>query len=282
MIQQGQIKPVIDKVLPLEQARRRPAADPGPRGDRQGRGDAMNDVKKSDGANLTLEQDPGAGHPRAVHQWLGLKVIAVEDDGIELKATWREEWVVNLERRFTHGGILAALIDLGADWAMVRKLGRGVPTIDMRVDYHAVALPGDLTIKGKIVRMGGAVLDRRSARSSTRRASCSRAAAAPTSPRRLRRRKRDCRSMAQFKNLGDLIRRDRDLSKVAIIDLGGEETPCEYTYAELDAHGDGRRARADQARASSAATALRSCPPTAPNISPPISASCARASSRCR
>ena len=40
--------------------------------------------------------------------------------------------------------------------------------------------------------------------------------------------------MARFKNLGDLIRRDRDLSKVAIIDLGGEETPCEYTYAELD------------------------------------------------
>src|SRR5688500_17400570 len=38
-----------------------------------------------------------------------------------------------------------------------------------------------------------------------------------------------------FTNLGDLIRRDRDLSKVAIIDLGGEETPCEYTYAELDA-----------------------------------------------
>ncbi len=41
--------------------------------------------------------------------------------------------------------------------------------------------------------------------------------------------------MAQFQNLGDLIVRDRDLSKVAIIDLGGEETPCEYTYAELDA-----------------------------------------------
>jgi acyl-CoA synthetase (AMP-forming)/AMP-acid ligase II len=38
-----------------------------------------------------------------------------------------------------------------------------------------------------------------------------------------------------FQNLGDLIRRDRDLSKTAIIDLGGEETPCEYSYAELDA-----------------------------------------------
>src|ERR1700709_442920 len=40
--------------------------------------------------------------------------------------------------------------------------------------------------------------------------------------------------MLQFKNLGDLIRRDLDLSKVAIIDLGGEEVPCEYTYLELD------------------------------------------------
>ncbi|MEI8149989.1 MAG: class I adenylate-forming enzyme family protein [Hyphomicrobiales bacterium] len=41
--------------------------------------------------------------------------------------------------------------------------------------------------------------------------------------------------MAQFTNLGDLIRRDRDLTKVAIIDLGGEEVPTEYTYLELDA-----------------------------------------------
>jgi acyl-CoA synthetase (AMP-forming)/AMP-acid ligase II len=41
--------------------------------------------------------------------------------------------------------------------------------------------------------------------------------------------------MSSFTNLGDLIRRDRDLSKTAIIDLGGEDPPCEYSYAELDA-----------------------------------------------
>jgi uncharacterized protein (TIGR00369 family) len=89
------------------------------------------------------------------HQWLGLKVTAVHDDGIELTATWREEWVVNPERRYTHGGILAALVDLAADWAMFKKLGRPVPTIDLRVDYHAPAMPGDITAKGKIVRQGG-------------------------------------------------------------------------------------------------------------------------------
>jgi len=90
----------------------------------------------------------------AYHRWLGIKVKAVHDDGIELTATWRDEWVVNPERGYAHGGVLAALIDLTADWAMVKKTGRGVPTIDMRVDYHAAAMPGTLTIRGKIVRMG--------------------------------------------------------------------------------------------------------------------------------
>jgi uncharacterized protein (TIGR00369 family) len=89
------------------------------------------------------------------HRWLGLKVVAVHDEGIELTATWREEWVVNPDRGYTHGGVLAALVDLAADWAMVKKLGRGVPTIDLRVDYHAAAMPGDLTARGKVVRLGG-------------------------------------------------------------------------------------------------------------------------------
>ena len=88
------------------------------------------------------------------HQWLGLQVVAVTDDGIELKAKWREEWVVNPDRGYTHGGILAALVDLTADWAMVSKTGRGVPTVDLRVDYHRAAMPGMLTIRGEIVHFG--------------------------------------------------------------------------------------------------------------------------------
>ena len=123
------------------------------------------------------------------HQWLGLKVVAVHDDGIELTATWREEWVVNPERRYTHGGVLAALIDLGADWAMVKKLGRGVPTIDLRVDYHAAAMPGDLTVKARSCAWAASSRPPRR-RCSTRKASCWPAAAAPISPRR---RKHDCR-----------------------------------------------------------------------------------------
>jgi uncharacterized protein (TIGR00369 family) len=106
-------------------------------------------------APLTVEQLQEKLMRSPFHRWLGLQALAVGPGTVELRATWREEWVVNPDRRYTHGGILASLIDLTADWALGAALGRGVPTIDMRVDYHAVALPGDLTIKGKIVRMGG-------------------------------------------------------------------------------------------------------------------------------
>jgi long-chain acyl-CoA synthetase len=45
--------------------------------------------------------------------------------------------------------------------------------------------------------------------------------------------------MSHFTNLGDLIGRERDLSKIAIIDLGGEEAPREFSYARLDAMANG-------------------------------------------
>ena len=88
------------------------------------------------------------------NQWLNFTVLKSGADGIELKAAWREEWVVNVERRYTHGGILAAIIDVAADYAIAAQLGRPVPTIDMRVDYHKAAMPGDLTAKGRVVRLG--------------------------------------------------------------------------------------------------------------------------------
>jgi uncharacterized protein (TIGR00369 family) len=104
--------------------------------------------------DLTIEDVQALLMRAPFHQWLGLTVLAVSDDSVEIKATWREEWVVNVERRYTHGGILAALIDLAADFAMIRQTGRGVPTIDMRVDYHRAAMPGDLVARGKVVRFG--------------------------------------------------------------------------------------------------------------------------------
>ena len=88
------------------------------------------------------------------NKWLNFIVLKAGEDGIEIKAGWRDEWVVNPERRYTHGGILAAIVDVAADFAIAARLGRPVPTIDIRVDYHKRAMPGDLTAKGRVVRIG--------------------------------------------------------------------------------------------------------------------------------
>ena len=88
------------------------------------------------------------------NKWLDFKVLKLDENGLEVRATWREEWVVNPDRRYTHGGILAAIVDVAADYAIAAELGRPVPTIDLRVDYHKAAMPGDLTAKARIVRIG--------------------------------------------------------------------------------------------------------------------------------
>ena len=105
-------------------------------------------------AALTVEQLQEFLMRAPYHRWLGLKAESVGPGTVRIRATWREEWVVHPERRYTHGGILAALIDLTADWAIGAQLGRGIPTIDMRVDYHRAAMPGDLVCEGKIIRQG--------------------------------------------------------------------------------------------------------------------------------
>jgi len=88
------------------------------------------------------------------NQWLNFTMLSAGPEGIEVRAQWREEWVVHPDRRYTHGGILAAIVDVAADYALAAQLGRPVPTIDIRVDYHKAAMPGDLTAKAKVVRMG--------------------------------------------------------------------------------------------------------------------------------
>lgn len=87
------------------------------------------------------------------HEWLGLRVIDLAEDRIELSFNWREEWVVRAEGGYTHGGILATIVDLTADWALTSRAGGAVPTVDLRVDYHRAAR-GDLRSVGTVVKYG--------------------------------------------------------------------------------------------------------------------------------
>ena len=45
--------------------------------------------------SLSFEQIQALVTRAPFHQWLGLSVVAVSDDSVEIRAKWREEWVVN-------------------------------------------------------------------------------------------------------------------------------------------------------------------------------------------
>ena len=191
--------------------------------------------------------------------------------------------MVNPERRYTHGGMLAALVDLAADWAMLKKLGRPVPTIDLRVDYHAAAMPGDLTAKGKVVRQGGQF-------------SCAEASIydkdgklAGLRPRHLFHRAPAAAEgvieIASDAYLHQSRRPDRPRPR-PVEDRGRRSrrrgVAARVQLSRARRHGERRRARADQARLRPRRPRRHPLRQPRRISSPPISASCAPASSRCR
>ena len=88
-------------------------------------------------------------------RFLGLRMIRSERGLVEIQLPFREEFIRGDGSDWLHGGVVSALVDIVGDYAVITELGPGVPTIDLRVDYHAAALPGDLFARGKVIRFGG-------------------------------------------------------------------------------------------------------------------------------
>ena len=55
------------------------------------------------------------------HRWLGLQVVSVTDDGVEVLAPWREELMSNPDVRIVHGGVVAALVASGRGAYITRR-----------------------------------------------------------------------------------------------------------------------------------------------------------------
>jgi uncharacterized protein (TIGR00369 family) len=53
-----------------------------------------------------------------------------------------------------HGGVIASLIDVAGDFALVIQLGAGVPTINLRIDYLRAAGGGRLRATAQARRAG--------------------------------------------------------------------------------------------------------------------------------
>jgi uncharacterized protein (TIGR00369 family) len=91
------------------------------------------------------------------HRLIGLELVRADQGEVELRLAWREEFRREDGSDWYHGGIISALIDIAGDFAIASKLGRWVPTIDLRVDYLRPAREGVLVALARAVKVGKTV-----------------------------------------------------------------------------------------------------------------------------
>lgn len=91
------------------------------------------------------------------NNWLGLKVTAITADSITLEAASRPEWTNAQDGSVIHGGILSALLDTAACFALTGTIGGPAPTIDLQTQFLRPARPGRLIVTGRLVKPGRGV-----------------------------------------------------------------------------------------------------------------------------
>jgi len=101
-------------------------------------------------AHLEVDRSP-------FHRLIGLEMVRAEDGVVEMRLPWRDELGRDDGSDWFHGGVISALIDIAGDYAIASKLGRGVPTIDLRGDYLRPARRGDLRALARAVKVGRTV-----------------------------------------------------------------------------------------------------------------------------
>jgi len=89
------------------------------------------------------------------HEWMGFTLKAVEDEWVEVAVPWRDEFVG--APGMAQGAIIAAMVDVAAEYAIAARFGNPVPTINLHIDYHRPARPGTLTARGRVIRLGATV-----------------------------------------------------------------------------------------------------------------------------
>ena len=91
--------------------------------------------------------------------FLGLQVVEADaaNEEITVRAPFRPELERGGGTGQWHGGPIASVIDTVGDFALVQLLGRGLPTINFRVDYLRPAVNTALIVKAKVRRNGRSV-----------------------------------------------------------------------------------------------------------------------------
>ena len=90
------------------------------------------------------------------HEFLGPELLAYDPAAasVVIGVKWRPGFERGPGSKQWHGGVLAAVIDVAGAYAAFAKTGRGLPTVDLRIDYMRPALDTDLRAQATALRAG--------------------------------------------------------------------------------------------------------------------------------
>jgi uncharacterized protein (TIGR00369 family) len=93
------------------------------------------------------------------HELMRMELVGYDPEvgSVDIRLPWRPEFERAADTKQWHGGPIAALVDIAGDFALVALLGRGIPTIDLRIDYLRPAIDTDLFATGRTLRAGRSI-----------------------------------------------------------------------------------------------------------------------------
>ena len=112
----------------------------------------MTEPLTKDQVQTLLDDSPYIG-------FMNLEVVSMDlhKDEIVIKMPMRPEFERRAGTGQYHGGAIAALVDIAGDYALVMKVGGGVPTINFRVDFLRPGTNTSLTATATTRRLGRSV-----------------------------------------------------------------------------------------------------------------------------
>lgn len=84
--------------------------------------------------------------------WLGVRAVSAADGHAGLLLPWRAEFAG--APGMIHGGVLAALVDLGCYAALLTRHRSVGPTVDLRIDFHGNVGGAELRLDCVTIKSG--------------------------------------------------------------------------------------------------------------------------------
>ncbi len=110
----------------------------------------------AEAAPVTVEQLQGFLDYAPFHEFLKMRVESIDREAqrLCLRLPFRREYQRMPDPPQIHGGPIASLIDIAGTYVMWAVLGKGVPTINLRIDYLRPVVDSALRATASVRRAG--------------------------------------------------------------------------------------------------------------------------------